>query len=950
MMKLIPPLMLSLFLNLNSFAQKLEVKLYNLENSLDTNNINDIIKDNEGNIWIATDTGLKKFDGLNFVDFKIASSFSNQNDIRKLLIFDNKLYIMYAKEGCLSLNLNDYKIEIVTKENISDIFINRNYQFILFADGKLLTRETNKQTRATIISRKNINHIKGSLVYFKKNLYVSIPNNGIFIRNKNEFIKISDESSKPAGYRERFMIHNDSLYYIGLNYPYLIDNKKLKKINSQLTSEHVATSDICFNNYNNYYYIDGNKRLFYYNKGIEKEIIFSKDKNIELRKIIFRNNNLILLATNQGLVQISINNSPIQNLINDYSENSKFFRIRRKILEINNGLVLFGNPNIITYSNGRYKTVPSDYLSIYDVVKVKNNYYAATEGNGVLIYSPNFMKYKKINLQNQVNNYNDHFCSILFDPLTSIIYAGNYSSIFCYNLNNKKLKKITIPFDGFMTKAIVKDNRNNRILVGTDNGAFAINSKNYEIIKNLNENNILHGSIIGDLLIDYKRDLLWIGHDKGIDVLYLKNYKQNRYLPLNFFSNPKTTCLIMDDHENIWASTYSGITGYNYKSNTYIRLQKNNGLINTEFNYKSEAKLKNGNLIFGGLNGYDIINVEKISFKNLNKKGIISGYHLFSSNDTTYNRINKTFKINYNSDIFFSRIYITTAPNTNPLKSNFEFKINDGPWINLKGRSFIDLIGLSPGEYTLSIRAFDEFGRLITFNNLDIQITQFFYKSPYFIITILITFICLLIYTILYIIRNNNVKKKIYEQIAMDLHDETGTILSRVLLLIKSSKIINSEVQNLIIEYLNEANFGLRTYINTVNLNNKSLIEIFDDSVEIFQKSLSIKNITLKHEFSGNKNLKIKSSLFRDIKLCLFEISNNIIKHSKANIVEFQIVEINKKIFISIKQNQALFNFKDIGIGNGLKNITKRITKNHGNITFEKNKNQFIIYLIFTIK
>ena len=51
----------------------------------------------------------------------------------------------------------------------------------------------------------------------------------------------------------------------------------------------------------------------------------------------------------------------------------------------------------------------------------------------------------------------------------------------------------------------------------------------------------------------------------------------------------------------------------------------------------------------------------------------------------------------------------------------------------------------------------------------------------------------------------------------MDLHDEIGTILSRTTLLAKSQNEINSETRKQIIDYLNEANFGLRIYINTIN-------------------------------------------------------------------------------------------------------------------------------------
>jgi len=952
-MRLLPFIISAFYLSsLLSFGQKREIKLYNIENGLNTNGVNDFIKDDLGNFWIGTDVGLKKFDGINFIDIKIKNKYFNKKSIKKIAFFNNSLYIIYNNRGCISLNLSNFNYKLISQENVDDIYIDKNITFLLLSNNTIVILKNGKKIikKISILNNRVNTKINIGSICFKKYLYVSIPNTGIFVLKKNILKKISPNNLMPGGYKERFEIFKNNLFYIGLSKPYLISDEKMTEISEVKQMNKNLISDIQFVNNTDYYYIIANKKIFHSKNGQTFEINGTNYQNIELRKIKIANSNLIYIATNQGLLEITTPPTIIENLINDYPITSDYFRVRRKILEENNNLYLFGNPGIVFYNkkDNIFKTLPGPATSIYDVVKTKTGYYAATEGKGLIFYNNKLTSFKKNDLGTK--KYYDYkiYCSLYYDKSNDIVYVGGYNFVCYFKNGTNNYKYIENPFKNDMTKVIVKDKINDKIIVGTDQGAYIVDSKTHKIIKNLSINKILSGSTIGDIYIDYKRNFIWIGHENGIDILNLHSLKKIRHISLNFFSNPKVASLQMDNNNNIWASTFSGITGYDFEKNVFIRLQKNNGLINEEFNFKSGAKLTNGNLIFGGLNGYDIINPQKIPFNLFKKNGVVSGIHLLSKKDTLFSSFEKNKEFIYDEDNYFSRIYLTTTKNINPSKSNFEYKINNGPWINLKGRGYFDLVGLSHNYYKIKIRGFDEYGRLITFDDLKIIITQKFYKSTNFSILIFILVIFLITYVAILNIKKNKAKNAIYEQISMDLHDEIGTILSRTTLLTKSQTEINSETRKLIIEYLNEANFGLRIYINTINAGKKSLIELYDETNEVYQKSLSIKNIIFTTDFKGNEKQEILSSLYRDIKLCLFEISNNIIKHSNATKVALSINENNKRLYINVTENGTNFDFEKTS-GNGLGNLRKRTKRNNGNVLIEKTKNEFKITLYFKI-
>jgi hypothetical protein len=928
------------------FSQKYDLEVYNLENDLKTNCINDFVKDYEGNIWIGTDIGLIKFDKFNLVDFKIILKKYDERNIRKLLIFNKKLYVIFRQGGCVELDISSEKQKLITDAVIDDLYVSNGKLFILLSTKKIIIKTSNEVKVidiAKLYKRPISNEDYGSLVFYKKNIYVSIPKSGIYVQRHNFFDNISTKLTTPGGYREKFCVHNDSLYYVGLQLPYLINNDKFIDFKIKNYSNLVSINDVFFYNFNDFFFINGAKELLHYRNGFAQKIRFPKKSNIECRKVLVLNPESVLLATNFGLFILTKKNSFIENFSNDYSDKSKFFRVRRKILKINNDLVLFGNPISYYYNRGKLLSIHSTRnTSIYDAVSVNENLYVATEGRGILQFNKDFSKSKKINIPSDYN----YFCAIYYDSKDSIVYTGDDKFVYFFKSNKEFVGKIKSPFEGYFIKVIVKDYRNHRVFVGTDNGLFIFDSKSKRVIAILR----LNGAVIGDILVDYRKSLLWIGHDKGIDVLSLSKLNKVKYLSLDFFSNPRVTSIIEDDKHRIWVSTYSGILGYDFELDIYCKLTKSNGLINSEFNYKSAGKSVDGKLFFGGLEGYDIIDPNKYSFSNRTIKGFVSGYQIFGVNDTVYKKNKMENEITFNPDDCYARIYLTSDTEKNFSRSNFEFCINSGPWIDLKGKKYIDLLGLSPAYYKLKIRGVDEYGRLISFEDLNLNVVQIFYRSHFFIALILLCLVFLLILIHFKNVKKSILRKEIYNQVAMDLHDELGTILSRTILLVKSKKIIDLERRESIIEYLSDANFVLRTYINTVNINNKCLIDFFDESVEIFKKYLGINNVFFSHSFSGNPDVKINSNLYRDLKLCMHEISNNIIKHSSANKVEFIVEEKNKEILIVVKQNSEIVYFNNDKQKNGFNNIQKRIKNNHGNILFREEKNSFEIIINLKIK
>ena len=72
-------------------------QIFTTVNGLPDNTINDIQKDKEGYLWIATNKGIARFDGKNFISFSKNTHplFFKDNVVNEIQIDDNSIYLIF---------------------------------------------------------------------------------------------------------------------------------------------------------------------------------------------------------------------------------------------------------------------------------------------------------------------------------------------------------------------------------------------------------------------------------------------------------------------------------------------------------------------------------------------------------------------------------------------------------------------------------------------------------------------------------------------------------------------------------------------------------------------------------------------------------------------------------------------------------------------------------------
>ena len=173
-------------------SQNYDEKLFNYKNGLPANKVFDLVEDTNKLIWLGTDKGLVRFDGSNFVKIEV-KKYANRT-IRKLKLYQNKLFIFYQNGGLNELDLISSTDKLLYKSDVNDVCL-----------------------------RNDINY--GCLEYFQNKIFISLPKIGICSFNIKKGTLKKHNRTAP-GYYERFLVVKNQLFFVRTKLPQKFNSNK----------------------------------------------------------------------------------------------------------------------------------------------------------------------------------------------------------------------------------------------------------------------------------------------------------------------------------------------------------------------------------------------------------------------------------------------------------------------------------------------------------------------------------------------------------------------------------------------------------------------------------------------------------------------------------------------------------------------------------------------------
>ena len=170
--------------------------------------------------------------------------------------------------------------------------------------------------------------------------------------------------------------------------------------------------------------------------------------------------------------------------------------------------------------------------------------------------------------------------------------------------------------------------------------------------------------------------------------------------------------MLEDAHGNLWLSTNKGISRFDPKTGISRSYTVSDGLQGHEYNGGAYFKSKSGEMFFGGPNGFNTFYPSEVKDNPHIPPIVFSGFKLFNQcshvNEVSplQNSITSTesLELSYRQNIF--SIEFSAMDFTIPEKNQYAYMIEGyhSQWIDLGHAREINIIGLTPGEYTLKVK------------------------------------------------------------------------------------------------------------------------------------------------------------------------------------------------------------------------------------------------------
>ncbi len=443
---------------------------------------------------------------------------------------------------------------------------------------------------------------------------------------------------------------------------------------------------------------------------------------------------------------------------------------------------------------------------------------------------------------------------------------------------------------------------------------------------------------------------LWLGStSSGFDCFDIETGKCINYSEKDGLPNNVVYGILTDKSNNLWMCTNKGLSCFNPTTRAFQNFTTDDGLSCEEFNHFEYKKLNNGELFFGGIDGYTIFNPEEVLQKQKEVPIVFTNFSIS----------NKTIQWKNNEGILDRKIsytkIITLRPKQNMFTISFaslEYRSNqkkfykyklqgfDEKWTEPSNKNEATFTNLAPGTYTLWVTGTNTDGVWnVKGTSIIIKVLPEWYQTWGF--KILLSCLIMIGIYLLYRFRINQLTKVqlFREKIARDLHDEMGSTLSSISLYGESAKMML------------DSNHPLNVVLTKINENTNAMMESMSDIVwAINNKNDKLDNLANRmsafalQSFDPNKctvhftsdkaseQLALNMNDRKNVYLLFKEIIHNAAKHASCRNVWIELKVVKKKFLMYIKDDGVGFDMDKYNLygsennlgGNGILNIKKR--------------------------
>ena len=762
-----------------NIRESFNFKNITIEDGLSQSTVETIYQDSKGYIWIGTNDGLDRYNGYEFKHYKHDKYDKNSiaNNYIVDIIEDKNGYIWVSTIGGLS-RINPDKDEIknyYSKEDSGNLSNSNLWQLLCTKDNRLIAStidglnvyDKNKDKFTRILYKEG--ELPSQYIY---SLEEDI-NGHIWVGTDNGLVELDKDLNIVKSYQDAigdsdvYNVYDDSkgniwvctldngLFKINLDDKsvenYKNNNSKIS-IPSNNVRDIISDSEgklwiatdkgLCTFDYEREEFITYNKKSYQSNSLIDDEIFcLLKDSS-----------GLIWIGTYSGISRFNPNSNFTHFKLDPYEDNSISGNVIHGIYEDDDKTLWIGtnesgvniiNGESIKHLNKENSNIVSDLIE--DITGFKNYIFIGTnEGLSVLVKNDKTAKNYTITNYTTKDGLPSNKIRSLFIDSKGYLWIGTNKGLAILDINNNKIIDITYILDEMgvsdkFIRAVYEDSKGNYYIgCFLEGGLIKINpnTKEYKIYKNIeNDDSSISNNSIRYINEDLYGNIL-VGTSHGINILNLSTDKFNHYTEKDGLINNTIYGILVDKNNGIWMSTNAGISKLSTEDATFKNFTITDGLQSNEFNGRACFKSKDGNMYFGGINGFNVFNSQDIELSTFEPKVIFDNFEINGTNKKDISNIK--FKSNENN----IKINFFTNDYKNTKTTQYYYKLEglENEW-NMTNSNSLVFANLGSGDYTLKIKTITQHGVMSDESSVHFTINPPIWRSNYAICIYLILII-----------------------------------------------------------------------------------------------------------------------------------------------------------------------------------------------------------------
>ena len=728
-------------------VNNLNFDFYSQEHGLSNNQIHCILQDKKGWMWFGTSQGVCRFDGYRFTVFKNDpdDSTSLKGNLVRAIFEDHKGQLWIGTENG---GLNKFNRE---KENFQHLFYEKEHPLLRDASVTAIHEDgagnlwVGTETQLFRIENENkITEIKPSNLsrfseYFR--ILRSDPSGRIWIGTNNGLFLYHPETNlaekinfpqSPSANEEiwEIVIDADGTAWVGTYangmFTVGLTSLEVRHLIIDQNNERSNTVRAISKDRNGKYWIGTRGGLYVYDKSKGVTASYYHDER-EPKSLV---NNSVLCITHDAKGDVWIGTRSGINFLIEERQNIHSF-----------------------------KSMPGDdrYLNSNEVfafwIDPKGDIWTGTESGGINILNRKTGRFKYMLPQKgNPNSLSRNCIKALLDDGKNNLWIGTFlGGLDVLNLQTGGFKHYTNnPSDPNSLSdnrvwALLRDS-NNDIWIGTSVGLDKFDQRTGNFI---HYKNLVNGQQVNWLSEDSDH-CLWVGADELViynpkdqkitrvseSTRYLLEDSKKRfwlatlnrgialyskekgvirsYTEKNGLANNQTLAILEDNEHFLWISTTNGLSKFDPEKERFHNFSLKNGFQNNQFTYGAAYRAPNGELLFGGISGFNIFDPVKIKSGEYFAPIVLTDLKIFNKSvrignqkkDILMKSISETSQIKLKHNQNSVTFDFTSFDYANSLGIQYSYYLEgfEKDWNEPSLSRSATYTNLDPGDYTFRVK------------------------------------------------------------------------------------------------------------------------------------------------------------------------------------------------------------------------------------------------------